>query len=114
MSESAMTGTARLAEYAATFRYEQLPPEAVEAAKVIFLDTIGAMLLGSLPMYGSRLTAELARSAGGVSECTLVGRGWKTDVVMAALANGVLGYQADVEGAGCAGSTPRPFSSPSR
>jgi 2-methylcitrate dehydratase PrpD len=105
--------TDRLAGYAAAFRYEQLPAEAVAAAKVIMLDTLGAMLLGSLPMYaGGRLTAELARSLGDRPEpppasghpapkaCTVIAGGFKADAASAALANGVLGYQADVEGGG--------------
>lgn len=95
--------TERLAEYAAAFRYERLPAEAVAAAKTILLDTLGAMLLGSLPMYaGGRLTAQLARGLGGAPECTVLAGGFKADAASAALANGVLGYQADVEGAGVA------------
>jgi 2-methylcitrate dehydratase PrpD len=93
--------TEQLAEYAAAFRYEQLPPAAVEAARVIVLDTLGALLLGSLPKYSaSRLTGDLARAMGGVPECTVIGRGFKTSVAQAALANGVMGYAADIEGGG--------------
>ena len=65
------------------------------------LDTLGALLLGSLPKYSaSRLTGDLAKNLGGVPECTLIGRGFKTSVANAALANGVIGYAADVEGGG--------------
>src|SRR5713101_7039000 len=93
--------TDRLAGYAVAFRYEQLPLEAIEAARIIVLDTLGALLLGSLPKYSaSRLTGDLAQNLGGVPECTLIGRGFKTSVANAALANGVMGYAADVEGGG--------------
>jgi 2-methylcitrate dehydratase PrpD len=93
--------TDRLAGYAAAFRYEQLPVEAIEAARIIVLDTLGALLLGSLPKYtASRLTGDLAKNLGGVPECTVIGRGFKTSVANAALANGVMGYAADVEGGG--------------
>jgi 2-methylcitrate dehydratase PrpD len=93
--------TDRLAEYAAAFRYEQLPPDAIQAAKIIVLDTLGALLLGSLPKYSaSRLTGDLAGTLGGVPECTVIGRGFKTSVANAALANGVMGYAADIEGGG--------------
>jgi 2-methylcitrate dehydratase PrpD len=93
--------TDRLAGYAAAFRYEQLPSEAIEAARTIVLDTLGALLLGSLPKYSaSRLTGDLARTLGGVPECTVIGRGFKTSVANAALANGVMGYAADIEGGG--------------
>src|SRR5437867_4046410 len=81
-----------------------MPPEAIAATKTIVLDTIGAMLVGSLPRYtASRHTAALARKLGGARECTVIGRGFKTSVANAALANGVLGYVADVEGGGVAG-----------
>jgi len=93
--------TDRLAAYAAAFEFAQLPPEATLAAKIIVLDTLGALLLGSLPKYSaSRLTGDLARTLGGVPECTVIGRGFKTSVANAALANGVMGYAADIEGGG--------------
>ena len=63
------THTDRLAAYAAAFRYEQLPRPAVDAAKLILLDTIGTTLLGSQPKYAaSRRTGDLARELGGVPE----------------------------------------------
>src|SRR5207247_10541936 len=93
--------TDHLAGYAAAFGYEQLPVEAVAAARIIVLDTLGALLLGSLPKYSaSRLTGDLVKNLGGVPECTVIGRGFKTSVANAALANGVMGYAADVEGGG--------------
>ncbi|MBA2364649.1 MAG: MmgE/PrpD family protein [Chloroflexia bacterium] len=96
-----MSSTDRLAKYAAAYRFDQLPVEAVEAAKVVVLDTLGALLLGSLPKYSaSRLTGDLAKMLGGMPECTVIGRGFKTNVAQAALANGVMGYAADVEGGG--------------
>src|SRR5919198_1551528 len=95
------TYTDQLAGYAAAFRYQQLPAEAIDQAKLVFLDTIGAMLVGSLPRYSaSGLTGDLSERLGGVPECTVVGRGFKTNVANAALANGVLGYAADAEGGG--------------
>jgi 2-methylcitrate dehydratase PrpD len=95
------SSTDRLAAYAAAFRYEQLPAPAVAAAKLILLDTIGTTLLGSQPKYtASRLTGDLAKQLGGVPECTVIGRGFKTSVANAALANGTMGYAADAEGGG--------------
>jgi 2-methylcitrate dehydratase PrpD len=107
------TYTDRLSRYATGFAYEQLPREAVAQAKVIMLDTIGAILAGSLPRFGgSRHTGDLAKMLGGVPEpppasgypapeaCTVIGRGFKTNVANAALANGTMGYAADVEGGG--------------
>ncbi len=95
------THTERLAAYAAAFRFEQLPPKAVDEAKLVLLDTIGTTLLGSLPKYASsRLVGDFVRQLGGVPECTVIGRGFKTSVANAALANGTMGYAADAEGGG--------------
>src|SRR5689334_11239660 len=96
-----MSFTDRLASHAAAFRYEQLPASAVDRAKEIVPDTLGAILAGSQPPFGgSRATADLARLLGGVPECTVIGRGFKTSVANAALANGTMGYAADLEGGG--------------
>jgi 2-methylcitrate dehydratase PrpD len=95
--------TGQVCAYAVEYRYELLPPAAVEAARVLVLDTLGAMLLGAGPEYGaSRHTADLARENGGAAECTVIGRGFRSGLLGAALANGVLGYAADVEGGGVA------------
>ncbi len=101
MGSPSLTDT--LASYAAAARYEQLPTEAIDAAKLIVLDTIGAMLLGSLPAYSaSRLIGDYVRDLGGAPECTIIGRGFKADLVHAGLVNGVMGYAADTEGGGVA------------
>ena len=39
--------TNQLVDYAATLRYENLPPEAVKAIKTHILDTLGAIIAGS-------------------------------------------------------------------
>ncbi len=89
--------------YAARFRFEDLPRQAVEEAKTIVLDTLGALLLGSLPRYkASWYTGELARLAGGKAEATVIGRDFKVPCEGAALANGTMGYAADIEGGSAA------------
>jgi len=86
-------------DYAAQFDFDQMPPDAVDQGRAIVLDTLGAMLLGSSPAYGSSwLTGELARQMGARPECTVVGRDFKTSAESAALANGTIGYAADIEG----------------
>lgn len=95
--------TAAITAYAANFTYDDLPADVVDWAKTIVLDTLGALLLGSAPQYAaSRLTGELAKSMGGKPECTVIGRDFKTSCESAALANGTMGYAADIEGGGAA------------
>ena len=95
--------TAAITAYAARFRFDDLPRAAVDEAKTILLDTFGALLLGSLPQYkASWYTGELARLAGGSPESTVIGRDFKASCESAALANGTMGYAADIEGGGAA------------
>lgn len=92
--------TERLVRYAAGFRFDRLPEEAVAEIKTLVLDSLGAMLAASHPRYSStRLVVELVRQIGGREECSVVGRDFKTSVEGAALANGTMGYAADIEGA---------------
>jgi len=95
--------TAALTDYAARFSYASLPQAAVDEAKTIVLDTLGALLLGSSPQYGATwLTGDLARRTGGAAESTVIGRDFKAPCEAAALANGTAGYAADIEGASVA------------
>jgi 2-methylcitrate dehydratase PrpD len=92
--------TAVLTAYATQFTFADLPAAAVAEAKTVVLDTLGALLLGSAPQYtASWLTGELGRRGGGIPECTVIGRDFKTSCESAALANGTMGYAADIEGA---------------
>jgi 2-methylcitrate dehydratase PrpD len=93
--------TARIAEFASAHRYENLPPAVTARAREIVLDTIGAMLLGAGIEYTavSRVAA-LARDVGGPPQCTVVGYGFQTDLLSAALVNGTAAYAADIEGGG--------------
>jgi len=90
--------TRRLASFVAEMRYEEVPPAVARYARMIVLDTLGAMLAASSPRYSAgRILAEFARLQGGEPESTLVGRGTRVSCVSAALANGTLGYYCDVE-----------------
>jgi len=88
----------RLAERLAAFRLKDVPPEVVGHAKLILLDTLGAMLAASSPKYSAtRILTDFARRLGGRPESSLVGQPLKTSCVNAALVNGTLGYYCDIE-----------------
>jgi 2-methylcitrate dehydratase PrpD len=90
--------TARLAEFASGFDFDQLPADVLRQAKAVILDTLGAQLAASSPRYAaSRILGEFARANGGTPVATLIGRGSKTSVVDAALVNATLGYYCDIE-----------------
>ena len=69
MTQATATETGRytraIVEYAVDFDFDRLTGEAVDQARALVLDTLGAMLLGSSPAYTSSwLTGELARLMG--------------------------------------------------
>jgi len=88
----------QLADRLATFRLRDVPGGVVCQAKLILLDTIGAMLAASNPKYSAtRVLVDFAKRLGGRPESSLVGQRVKTSCVNAALVNGTLGYYCDIE-----------------
>ncbi|MGD0265481.1 MAG: MmgE/PrpD family protein [Candidatus Methylomirabilota bacterium] len=88
----------QLAERLAAFQLSDVPPEVVFRAKLILLDTLGAMLAASNQKYSAtRILADFARLLGGRPESSLIGQRLKTSCVNAALFNGTLGYYCDIE-----------------
>ncbi len=93
-----MNRTNQLAEYIAGFRYESIPAGVREYARCIVHDGTGALLAAANPDYSTgRLIADFVREQGGTPQSSVVGYGFKTSPVMAALANGTMGYACDVE-----------------
>ena len=90
--------TSRLARFVSNVPFESIPLEVLRYAKLIILDTLGAIFQASSPRYSAgQIIAEFARIQGGAPESTLVGRSDRVSCVNAALANGTLGYYCDVE-----------------
>ena len=90
--------SAQFAERLTAFRLKDVPKDVVRHAKLLLLDTLGAMLAASNPKYSAtRILVEYARQVGGRPESSLVGQRIKTSCVNAALVNGTLGYYCDIE-----------------
>jgi 2-methylcitrate dehydratase PrpD len=88
----------QFAERLHSFRLRGVPKDVVAHAKLILLDTIGAMLAASNPKYSAtRILVDFAKRLGGRPEASLVGQRVKTSCVNAALVNGTLGYYCDIE-----------------
>jgi 2-methylcitrate dehydratase PrpD len=91
--------TNRIVDFCVDFDFRQLPEWVVSEAKKVTLDLVGSILAASAPQYrASQLIGDYVRLIGGNEECTVVGRDFKTSCVNAALANGTMGYAADIEG----------------
>jgi 2-methylcitrate dehydratase PrpD len=86
----------RLAAFVAETRFERLPDSAIAAAKLVLLDTLGAIVAGSaLPENGQLARLAAARSPQGAA--TLLGHKLKADAFWAALTNATAGVALEVD-----------------
>src|SRR5690349_14878464 len=86
------------AGYVSGFKAAQVPAEVRTRALQMILDGSGALLAAADPKISTgRLIAKFARDMGGKADCSVIGHGFKTSVINAALANGTMGYACDVE-----------------
>jgi 2-methylcitrate dehydratase PrpD len=95
---SAATGpTRRLAGFAASLRYSQLPAEVVATAQVAMLKIFAAALGGARTRIGQLHAQFACQTGGGVREATLIGSGIKVSRPLATYANGGLAFALDYE-----------------
>ena len=88
--------TAGVAEFLVKSRWEDCPPEAVEAARRAILDCLGVMLAGSVEPP-ARIIQRIAEMEGGTPLATVVGTGRRTGATWAALANGTAAHALDYD-----------------
>jgi 2-methylcitrate dehydratase PrpD len=90
--------TAALAEFVAGFSWAALPDEVRAMTGAVVKDGAGALIAAANPDYSTgRLIAGFVHDQGGAPVASVVGHGFRTSEVMAALANGTMGYACDVE-----------------
>ena len=80
--------TARLAEFAAATRYEDIPDEVIEGAKRSQLDTMGVALGGVAVDEAPRILGRFGKDLSASEDATVIGQGFKTSMSQAAHANG--------------------------
>jgi 2-methylcitrate dehydratase PrpD len=95
LAQSNNDNTSLLAEFASGTDYERLPPNVVELAKRVLLDTIGVMLAATTLEKAVLPIIKLAKEGGGKEESTIIGFGGKVPCWMAAFANGALSHALD-------------------
>jgi 2-methylcitrate dehydratase PrpD len=87
-----------LSDHVAGTRFGSIPAKVVEHTRLVLLDTLGAMLRASSGRYSAgNILTKFTKDIGGRPQATVVGRGFKTNIVNAALVNGTFGYYCDVE-----------------
>ena len=89
--------TAQLAQYAATFRYDDIPPDVVVRAKQCITDTIATIIFGhDLPW--SRIVVAFAEKNGPGGKSRILGPGGAAvHAPSAALANGALAHAFEMD-----------------
>jgi len=83
------TLTERIARWATDLTYDDLTPEAIDAAKRFLYDTIGCAL-GGYQTHDVRMFLEHEREMGGDGPCTLIGAGDKLNPVATAMLNALM------------------------
>src|SRR5262245_34939882 len=86
----------RLAALVAATRFDTLPAPTVAAAKLVLLDTLGAIVAGSAEPENVEL-AKLAAARTAQGTATLIGQRAKTDPFWAALTNAAAGVALEVD-----------------
>ena len=92
-----MEYTKKLVNYAVDLKYEDLPKEVVEQAKLLTLHTLGVSLAGSVTEQGKKAIALAKDMSGQKPESTILGDGTKIGCVQAGLVNGTLSDCLDWE-----------------
>jgi 2-methylcitrate dehydratase PrpD len=103
---SAETGqgiSRRLAEHAASLRYEALPAALVERIKLCVLDTLGVSIGASTLAAEAAIVADYVRDLGGKPESRILGFGGRAPAPWAVFANGSFGHMLDYDDVGAGG-----------
>ncbi len=91
-----MDVTARISQFVAEIHFDQIPPQALETAKIALLDTLGVALAGSRE-DSAKICAEIVRQEQARHEAVVIGQGFKSSALQAALANGTAVHALDFD-----------------
>ena len=99
------TISGRMAEYAVTLRYEDLPEDVRELAHLVLLDTLGCALAGSTTDEVISIRQAMSAASGGAGDGSLWGTNDRLPLPLAALANGAAVHAREIDDfGGCAHS----------
>jgi len=88
--------TARIAEIISAARYETMPAQAIQIARMCILDCLG-VALAATGETTSRIITEHVRQQGGTPESGVIGGGFRTTASLSALANGTISHALDYD-----------------
>lgn len=100
VSDSRLEGmTRRFAHLAATLKYEDIPADVVNKAKLIIRDGIGNQVAASAISEAAIAITKLAHEWGGAPQATVSGFGYKLPAPIAAMCNGAMGHGVELDDA---------------
>ncbi|HOQ19400.1 MAG TPA: MmgE/PrpD family protein, partial [Methanothermobacter thermautotrophicus] len=85
--------TRRLAEFVSSLSYSDIPGDAIEMARICFLDFLGVAMRGSSERSGLMALRAMGKGSGGA---TIIGHG-RGDAERAALLNGIFAHNLDLD-----------------
>jgi len=85
--------TRRLAEFVSSLSYSDIPADAIEMARICFLDFLGVAMRGSSERSGLMALRAMGKGSGGA---TIIGHG-RGDAERAALLNGIFAHNLDLD-----------------
>jgi len=85
-----------LADYVSRTTFGSLPVEVVDQAKLGIMDFLGVALAGSMTL-ASRKTVDFVLGADAKKECTIIGSEMRTSSTLAALANGTMSRNVELD-----------------
>jgi len=91
-----MDVTAKLARFVTDLKFDDVPPKALQTAKVAVRDCLGVALAGSRE-EDAKICAEIVRQENAKEETSVIGQRFKTSALQAAFANGTAAHALDFD-----------------
>ena len=85
-----------IGKFAGGLKLADVPPEIVEKAKLVFLDTVGVALASSTMDFGAMVT-RVAQKLGGAADSLIIGSKDRVAAANAVIANGTLAHGLDYD-----------------
>lgn len=95
-AEAKRTPSSLLADFVVGLRFDEIPPEVVESAKLRFLDILG-ICVAAREEGGPQAVRAVANSWGGSDQAETIGWGDRLPAASAALVNGTLAHSLDFD-----------------
>ena len=86
----------QLSRFVLNCSIDTLPREVLERYKMFTLDYLGVALTGS-SIVSSRIIGDVVETMGGKEKCTVIGRDYRSNAMLAALANGTTGHAIEMD-----------------